>query len=452
MTSVMDNHQIKGEIYMITNTKTNKSYIGQAPQYITSNKQKWGAKGRWVRHIYESKHVKNGKDCEFHTAIREYGEDAFNVSVLCECNIEEMDQLEEDYIMKYNTLSPNGYNMTTGGKRGKHSDSSNIKKSLNKIQKKLPQIENGEPSKKKIIKKLNTMELRNTEEMQTEQNSVITKNSKEDKSEETFKSILKQVRQKRKNGKARKNELDKSLPKYLSAIRKDDKIVGYMIKKFPVGVENTCYVNKSFRNENHPDIALKEAEEYLQDLEKQYTENLERYNSKQRENEKIRLASNKIYVPKLPPNVYPVINDNLDFISGYYVDGLFAYDNSPIPRRYFTEHTNTNNIDKCVRFIDTVNKYNEHKMKPSDWLNVDVFNRETDDSLPNHIRKTYYNGSHTGYRVDFFLRYDENGKQIVETKCFTKKKLSMDYKLKMAIDHVDHLTKKFKTTTTNTGS
>jgi len=50
----------------------------------------------------------------FHQAIRKYGIENFNFSVLKEIdtdNWEEVNNLESKYINEYKTISPNGYNL-----------------------------------------------------------------------------------------------------------------------------------------------------------------------------------------------------------------------------------------------------------------------------------------------------------------------------------------------------
>ena len=90
---------MKGFIYKITNKVNGLSYIGQTRKSVEF---------RWRQH-------KNSKDCyDLHKAIREYGEDNFEITTLIECEVEELDKWEIYYIAKYNTFR-NGYNMTLGG-------------------------------------------------------------------------------------------------------------------------------------------------------------------------------------------------------------------------------------------------------------------------------------------------------------------------------------------------
>ena len=51
-------------------------------------------------------------------AFKKYGEESFKFEVLIICFDKDVFKFEPDYIVKYNTLSPNGYNVATGGKIG----------------------------------------------------------------------------------------------------------------------------------------------------------------------------------------------------------------------------------------------------------------------------------------------------------------------------------------------
>jgi hypothetical protein len=100
-----------GEIYCLT-SPSGKKYIGQCVKYLSSGK-KWGYINRWKDHIQDSK---NKNYCRLlNNAIIKYGADNFKVELIKECNILELNNFEKQYILEYNTLSPNGYNLTTGG-------------------------------------------------------------------------------------------------------------------------------------------------------------------------------------------------------------------------------------------------------------------------------------------------------------------------------------------------
>ena len=95
-------------IYIITNKTNGKMYIGQQ---IDIDK-------RIKEHFWKA-FCK--KDCQYkcilHAALRKYGIDTFEWRVLEECREDDLDSLEIYYIEKYNTLTPNGYNILSGGQK-----------------------------------------------------------------------------------------------------------------------------------------------------------------------------------------------------------------------------------------------------------------------------------------------------------------------------------------------
>ena len=109
---------MKGYIYIITNLINNKQYIGQTTTTIPI---------RYNAHIRDAKY--NNTNMIVHKAMRKYGIDNFDVKeIQCidadlECDLrEQLNELEIYYIQKYNTLTPNGYNMTKGGNQFREYD------------------------------------------------------------------------------------------------------------------------------------------------------------------------------------------------------------------------------------------------------------------------------------------------------------------------------------------
>jgi hypothetical protein len=100
-----------GDIYCIT-SPSGKKYIGQAVKYLKNGK-KWGYLSRWKEHIRDS----TGKNyCRLlNNAINKYGHENFVIELIKECPVEELNHYESLYIKEYNSLNPNGYNLTTGG-------------------------------------------------------------------------------------------------------------------------------------------------------------------------------------------------------------------------------------------------------------------------------------------------------------------------------------------------
>ena len=97
-----------GYIYKITNTITNKCYIGETTE---STPEK-----RWNGHIQT---LKRNEGCPaLKEAMKKYGVDKFKFEVVIICFNEDLDIYEREYIKKYNSMVPNGYNILPGGKCG----------------------------------------------------------------------------------------------------------------------------------------------------------------------------------------------------------------------------------------------------------------------------------------------------------------------------------------------
>lgn len=95
-------------IYQIKNLKNGKLYIGQSTNIRT----------RWTQHIKSA--MSKNSTCLIHKAIRKYGVESFEFSVIQECENDRdtLNALEIFYIEQLNTMVPNGYNMRTGGSNG----------------------------------------------------------------------------------------------------------------------------------------------------------------------------------------------------------------------------------------------------------------------------------------------------------------------------------------------
>jgi group I intron endonuclease len=97
-----------GYIYKITNIVNNKCYIG-----ITT---KDNPNDRWRGHIHS---IKYGNGCPLLvSAFNKYGLDKFKFEILILCFDEDLYCYEKEYILKYNSLCPSGYNAHPGGEFG----------------------------------------------------------------------------------------------------------------------------------------------------------------------------------------------------------------------------------------------------------------------------------------------------------------------------------------------
>lgn len=97
-------------IYKLQNKINNKIYIGQTTQTL---------KERLRRHVMPS----NRRTMAISRAIAKHGLENFNIEVVCEClSMKDLNEKESFYIEKYNSMSPNGYNLNGGGKNRRMSE------------------------------------------------------------------------------------------------------------------------------------------------------------------------------------------------------------------------------------------------------------------------------------------------------------------------------------------
>jgi len=121
MDSILDDPgSIKGIIYLIEHIASRKKYVGQTLSHRKNHERyrPFGADGRFRDHISEALNNTKRKQCTYlNNAIRLYGADAFTVRVLEVCDRGLLDPREIYHIAEHSSLFPDGYNLTTGGKR-----------------------------------------------------------------------------------------------------------------------------------------------------------------------------------------------------------------------------------------------------------------------------------------------------------------------------------------------
>lgn len=116
---VDDEKLVKGVIYVIEHTASGKKYVGQTVTHRKNHNRyrPFGAAGRFSHHVSEA--ICNTKHKSGHllgTDIRAYGKDAFTVSTIELCDKSVLDEREIYHITALNTIYPQGYNLTKGGK------------------------------------------------------------------------------------------------------------------------------------------------------------------------------------------------------------------------------------------------------------------------------------------------------------------------------------------------
>lgn len=95
-----------GFIYKVTNTVNGKVYIGQTSRTIEA---------RWKEHLKDAFGRNEKFFFPFHKAIKKYGEDAFVVEQLEECDSSKLDERERYWIKHYGS-NHGGYNADCGGR------------------------------------------------------------------------------------------------------------------------------------------------------------------------------------------------------------------------------------------------------------------------------------------------------------------------------------------------
>ena len=106
----------KGRIYKVSNNFNNHSYIGQT----------WGTTNKRFK-----EHIRSASAPRLHNSIVIHGASNFNIELLWEeeCTQAELNAKETEFILKFDTMSPNGYNLKEGGSGGKLSDDTRLKMS-----------------------------------------------------------------------------------------------------------------------------------------------------------------------------------------------------------------------------------------------------------------------------------------------------------------------------------
>ena len=102
-----------GYIYRITNTIDGKIYIGQSKCDDIER--------RWKQH---KKVDMNYIGPYLFNAYMKHGIDKFKFEIVCICFDSDCDKYEKEYILKFNTLTPNGYNIRFGPTFSKHTEDS----------------------------------------------------------------------------------------------------------------------------------------------------------------------------------------------------------------------------------------------------------------------------------------------------------------------------------------
>lgn len=104
-----------GIIYIIKNAINSKLYIGQTSKSLET---------RWNSHLSSYRQYcngsKHGSSWALYGAMKKYGKKNFFIKQIKNIDDEDLDEEEIKYIKIFNSMVPNGYNIRTGGSKGKH--------------------------------------------------------------------------------------------------------------------------------------------------------------------------------------------------------------------------------------------------------------------------------------------------------------------------------------------
>ena len=114
-----DEDLVYGDIYAITNKVNGKKYVGQTRTHVFSRNRfrPYGYQRRFKAHLVDILSERSACTA-LATAVREFGQKNFEVTLLTRCTADQKDELEAKYISDLNTLAPNGYNLASGGRAG----------------------------------------------------------------------------------------------------------------------------------------------------------------------------------------------------------------------------------------------------------------------------------------------------------------------------------------------
>lgn len=207
-------------IYRILNKITKKCYIGETKCKDVSK--------RWNQH---KQTIEINKGCPaLRDAFKKYGVDNFEFSVLIICFDDERFKYEIEYIKKYNSVVPNGYNLTNGGEGGGFKGKTHTEEVKNCIKSKLKQKYIDNPELKKQLSERNKIVMSNPEVRKNIKNGILNsekmKKNIEDKRTGNYK--------KNKHTEEAKNKISESLKKYHASNVKNEvnNKIGTKIKQY----------------------------------------------------------------------------------------------------------------------------------------------------------------------------------------------------------------------------
>jgi group I intron endonuclease len=207
-------------IYRILNKISKKCYIGETKCKDVSR--------RWNQH---KQTIEINKGCPaLRDAVKKYGIDNFEFSVLIICFDDERFKHEIEYIKKYNSVVPNGYNLTNGGEGGGFQGKTHTEEVKNGIKNKLKQKYIDNPELKKQMSERNKIIMSNPQVRENIKNGILNSEKMKKVIEDKRTGNYKQI----KHTEERKNQISESLKKYYASNVKNElnNKIGTKIKQY----------------------------------------------------------------------------------------------------------------------------------------------------------------------------------------------------------------------------
>jgi group I intron endonuclease len=132
-------------IYRIINLISKKIYIGETKEKNPLT--------RWRKHL---NNINKGKGCPaLRDAIKKYEIDNFKFEILIFCFDDDRFKYEINYIQKFNSIVPNGYNISKGGYGGGFINKKHTEETKSKIKEHFNNLYADNPHLKKEISERN---------------------------------------------------------------------------------------------------------------------------------------------------------------------------------------------------------------------------------------------------------------------------------------------------------
>jgi group I intron endonuclease len=221
-------------IYRIKNKITKKSYIGESKGKDVN----W----RWNEH---KKTIEKNKGCPaLRDAVKKYGIENFEFSVLIICFDDERFKYEKEYIKKYNSVVPNGYNITNGGEGGGFQGKKHTEQMKTDLRNKSKQKYIDNPELKTQISERNKIIMKNPEIRDKIKNGLLNsekwKKAKEENRAGNYKN--------NKHSEEMKNKISEGVKKHYANNQETKNKISEGMKKYHANNLNTIIHNQETKN------------------------------------------------------------------------------------------------------------------------------------------------------------------------------------------------------------